>query len=130
MSELLVIDDEEEVVEMLDRNLSIEGYDVHGATTKEEALRSMEDNLENIVLLDIKFPDTSGGEILRELKEINPLVNVLMITGYSRMDNVVECLGGGAVDYFTKPLDMDLLIERVDQVDGKIQRWRENISMS
>jgi DNA-binding response OmpR family regulator len=130
MSGVLVIDDEDEIVEMLDRNLSVEGYEVRGATTKEEALKIMEDELPNVVLLDIKFPDTSGGEILRELKKINPLVNVMMITGYSKMDNVVECLGGGAVDYFTKPLDMELITRRVDEVVDKINRWRDNISMS
>lgn len=130
MSDVLVIDDEQEIVEMLDRNLSVEGYEVKGATNKGEAIKIMEDDLPNVVLLDIKFPDTSGGEILRELKQINPLVNVMMITGYSKMDNVVECLGGGAVDYFTKPLDMDLITERVDEVTDKINRWRNNISMS
>ncbi len=84
----------------------------------------------SIVLLDIKFPDTSGPELLREFKRINPFVNVLMITGYSSMENVVECLGGGAVDYFTKPLDMDLVVDRLNQVEEKIDRWNESIGMS
>lgn len=130
MNQVLVVDDEEEIVSMLERNLSMEGFEVSGATGRKEALRSMEEHLQPIVLLDIKFPDSQGVDLLQELKKINPLVNVMMITGYSKMDNVVECLGGGAVDYFTKPLNMDLILERVKQIDGKIKRWRENISMS
>ena len=129
MSDVLVVDDEDEIISMLERNLELEGYDVTGARNREEAIQKMEEELYPIVLLDIKFPDTSGPELLENFKEINPLVNVLMITGYSSMENVVECLGGGAVDYFTKPLDMDIVVDRIDDVDEKIERWKESIGM-
>lgn len=129
MTDILVVDDEEEILSMLERNLKLENYDVTGARNREEAISLMEEELYSIVLLDIKFPDTSGPELLREFKGINPLVNVLMITGYSSMENVIECLGGGAVDYFTKPLDMDLIVRRLNEVEEKIDRWKESIGM-
>jgi DNA-binding NtrC family response regulator len=81
------------------------------------------------VILDIKFPDTSGQELLDQFKDINPLVNVIMITGYSSVKNVIECMAGGAVDYFTKPLDMDDLIDNVNHLDEKVNRWNETIGL-
>ena len=129
MSDVLVVDDEDEIISMLERNLELEGYDVTGARNREEAIQKMEEELYPIVLLDIKFPDTSGPELLENFKEINPLVNVLMITGYSSMENVVECLGGGAVDYFTKPLDMDIILDRLHNIETKIDRWKQSIGM-
>jgi DNA-binding response OmpR family regulator len=129
LTNLLVVDDEDEIVSMLKRNLEFEEYQVTGATNREEAIELMEEELYSIVLLDVKFPETSGPELLKAFKEINPLVNVIMITGYSSMENVVECLGGGAVDYFTKPLDMDEVLERLNEIERKIERWRESIGM-
>ncbi|MFB6345310.1 MAG: response regulator [bacterium] len=130
MTDVLVVDDEEEIVSMLRRNLELEGYNVDGAHNKQQAIEAMEKELYPIVLLDIKFPNTSGSELLEVLHEINPFVNVVMITGYSSMENVVDCLGGGAVDYFTKPLDMDLVVDRLDEIDRKISRWEESVGMS
>lgn len=129
MSKILVVDDEEEIVSMLKKNLKSEGYDVEGATDRESALSKMKDEIYSIVLLDIKFPETSGQELLQTFKEINPLVNVVMITGYSSVKNVIECLGDGAVDYFTKPLDLDELLRVVNDLDEKVNRWNETIGM-
>lgn len=129
MNRVLVVDDESEIVSMLERTLGLEGFDVEGVSTGEEAVKKMEEQLYPIVILDIRLPGKDGPELLDEFKDINPLVNVVMITGYSSMENVVDCLGGGAVDYFTKPLDMDLFVENIKRVDKKIDRWRENIGM-
>ncbi len=130
MESILVVDDEPEVIEMLRKNLELEGYEVEGAPGKEAAVEKMEAELYSLVVLDIKFPETSGMELLAEFKDINPLVNVVILTGYSSMENVVSLIEGGAVDYFTKPLDMDLFLEVIEQLDTKIDRWRESIGMS
>lgn len=129
MNRILIVDDEQEVINMLQRNLEVDGFEVDGATGKEEALEKFRDKLHPLVLLDIKIPGTSGPELLREFNDINPLVNVVMITGYSSMENVVECLGNGAVDYFTKPVNMDQMVETCKQLDQKIDRWRDSIGM-
>lgn len=129
MTDVLVVDDEEEIISMLKRNLELEDYTVNGAQDRESAVEAMEEQLYSIVLLDIKFPNTSGPELLEIMKDINPLTNVVMITGYSSMENVVDCLGNGAVDYFTKPLDLDVVIERLDEIEQKIERWQDSIGM-
>ena len=129
MNRVLVVDDEQEIVSMLERTLSLEGFKVEGVSNGKDALKMMQEKLFPIVLLDIRLPKTSGPKLLKQFKDINPLVNVVMITGYSSMENVVECLGGGAVDYFTKPLDMELFVKKIKDIDSKIDRWRKSIGM-
>jgi len=129
MNKVLVVDDEKNMVSMLRRTLEREGFSVDGATTRDEALEHMENEIYPIVILDIKFPDTSGQELLNEFKDINPLVNVIMITGYSTIKNVIECIGAGAVDYFTKPLDTDKFLESVKEFNDRVDRWNETLGM-
>jgi len=129
LEDVLVIDDEEEIINVLERNLQSSNFRVTGASSREDAIQSMKEHSYPIVLLDIKFPATSGTEILRELKNINPAVNVFMITGYASHENIMESLGQGAVDYFTKPLDIDRLVDRMEDVRNKVNRWREEIGI-
>jgi len=129
--ELLIVDDEEEILNMLRRNLELEGYEVKTTTKPAEALNLMEKELFNLVLLDIKMPGMSGIELLQELKMINPLANIIMMTGYSSMANVVDCLGSGAMDYFVKPFnDLDLVLQALDQARSRVERWRTAMGVS
>jgi len=129
MNRILVVDDEREVISMLERNLTLEGFSVDGVENGDEAIKSMAKELYPIVILDIKLPDISGVDLIKKLKDHNPMANIVMITGYSSMDHVVNCLGGGAVDYFTKPLNMTTFIETLKQIDQKINRWKASIKI-
>ena len=127
---LLIVDDEEEILNMLRRNLELEGYDVTVTTKPQNAISLMKKELFNLVLTDIKMPGMSGIELLKELKAINPLANIIMMTGYSSMSNVVDCLGSGAVDYFVKPFtDLDLITRALDQARDRLLRWRSAMGM-
>jgi CheY-like chemotaxis protein len=122
---LLIVDDEKEILNMLERLLGFEGYEVVAATSPIEALDLMRRELFNLVLTDIKMPGMSGIELLIELKRINPLVNVIMMTGYSNMRHVVDCLSSGAVDYFVKPFtDLEIIVQALGQARDRIERWR------
>ncbi|MBU2552347.1 MAG: response regulator [Proteobacteria bacterium] len=122
---LLIVDDEEEILHMLRRNFEMEGYEVTTTPSPREALELTREVLFNLVLTDIKMPGMSGVDLLVEIKRINPLANVIIMTGYSSMTHVVDCLGQGAIDYFVKPFnDLDLIIRAVDQARERIQRWR------
>lgn len=122
---LLIVDDEQEILNMLERNFSLEGFDVTTTTDPTEAVGIMEVELFNLVMLDIKMPGKSGIELLREFKKINPLVNIIMMTGYSSMTYVVECLENGAVDYFVKPFsDLEIIIESLNQAAARLSRWQ------
>lgn len=126
MEPILIIDDELEVAELLERFLRMEGFPVAKAHDGTQGIAMMHERFFNIVLCDIRLPDIDGKDLIGRLKEYNPLVNIVMITGYSSMDNVVSCLGGGAVDYFTKPFrEVRLVIETVKALDAKIARWKK-----
>lgn len=129
MTKILVVDDEPQMISMLKRILSREGFELDGAKNKKQALTKMRREQHPIVLLDIKFPEANGADILRSVKEINPLANVIMMTGYSSIENVMECLGEGAVDFFSKPLDMETFVESINRVDEKIERWQREFGM-
>jgi DNA-binding NtrC family response regulator len=123
---LLIVDDEPEILNMLRRNLELEGYTVTVTASPFDALEMMKKELFNLVITDVKMPGISGVELLQEVKRINPLANVIIMTGYSTMSNVVECLGSGAVDYFVKPFkDIEVLITALEQARGRVERWRE-----
>lgn len=125
MEPVLIIDDELEVCELLTRFLRIERFPVECALTGRDGLRLMEEKLFNLVILDIRLPDYDGTEMIKRLKDVNPLCNIVMITGFASMDYLVACLGGGAVDYFTKPFQHTRdLVEVMRELDRKIKRWK------
>jgi DNA-binding NtrC family response regulator len=127
---ILIVDDEEEILHMLQRNLEMEGYQVTTTVNPHEALDLARRDLFNLVVTDIKMPGLSGVELLREIKRINPLANVIIMTGYSTMAHVVDCLGSGAVDYFVKPFpDLDLLIQAIHQARDRLNRWRTSMGV-
>ena len=123
---VLVVDDEPEILETIRRRLRVEGIVAETATEPGNALVRMQANLYPIAICDIKMPGMSGVELLQEIKQINPLCNVIMMTGFSSMAHVVDCLGSGAVDYFVKPFkDIDGIVEAVNEAVRRIGRWRQ-----
>ncbi|MDH4224650.1 MAG: response regulator [Deltaproteobacteria bacterium] len=123
---ILLVDDEIEILNMLKRHLELDGYEVHTCLDPREALDVMGRELINLVITDIRMPSMMGTELMRELKKINPLVNIIIMTGYSNMSYVVECLAQGAADYFTKPFThMETLMEAIAQTSKKIERWQQ-----
>ncbi|MGK5091707.1 response regulator [Deltaproteobacteria bacterium TL4] len=123
---LLIVDDEPVILKTLALLFEPEGLKVTCTTSPHEALDLMREDLFQIVLCDIKMPEMLGSELLRELKKINPLCQVIMMTGYSSLNYVIECLGHGACDYFTKPfVDVSILQKAVHDVETRIVRWHQ-----
>jgi DNA-binding NtrC family response regulator len=128
---ILIVDDEIEILLMLRRNLEMEGYQVTTTVNPQEALDLARRNLFNLIVTDIKTPGMSGVTLLKEIKRINPLANVIVMTGFSSMAHVVDCLGNGAVDYFVKPFpDVDILIQAIHQARDRLNRWRTSMGVS
>ena len=112
---ILVADDEESHRIMLRAVLQEEGYEVAGAADGPEAIRVVEQEPFDLVLLDIRMPGMDGVEALTEIRKISPYIPVLMMTAYASVKTAVEALKAGAFDYLIKPLDIDelkILIEK------------------
>lgn len=125
---ILIVDDEVEILRMLKRHLELDGFSVDICEDSNKAVDMMRSELYNIVLSDIRMPGKQGLELLVELKAINPLVNIIIMTGYSNMRYVVEALGKGAIDYFTKPFThIEALLETLQHTRKKLERWQTAI---
>ena len=106
---VLVVDDEENLLVLLDRILSKEGYKVNTAFNSYQALDLVEKRRFRVAILDIKMFPLDGVALLSEIKNRSPSTQVIMITAYPTVDTRNECLRRGATSYLTKPLDIQQL---------------------
>lgn len=105
---LMIVDDEPYFSESLQMALE-DTFKISTASSLDTARKLLKENLPDAVLLDVRLPDGDGIDFIRELKEINPMPVVIVITAYATIDNAVTAIKEGAVDYFTKPLDIEKL---------------------
>jgi two-component system response regulator PilR (NtrC family) len=106
---ILIVDDEPSMRDMLRIVLRRDGYDVAVAANGAEAIRFLEKEHVDLLLSDIRMPDVSGVEVLRAAKAVNRDIVAFMMTAFASTDSAVEAMRLGAVDYFTKPFNMDEL---------------------
>src|SRR5262245_4484671 len=106
---VLVVDDEENLLVLLDRILTKEGFDVSTATNAYQALDILGHGAFRLAILDIKMFPISGLTLLGEIKKRFPNTEVVMITAYPTNDSRDECIKNGAATYLTKPLDLQQL---------------------
>jgi len=114
--QILIVDDEKDFVEMLSLRLKETGEDVQVAYNGEEclAILAKEDNNFDVVILDIKMPGMDGIEVLREIRQNYPLIEVIMLTGHGTAENAVEGMKLGAYDFLLKPADPEDLAEKLE----------------
>jgi DNA-binding NtrC family response regulator len=102
---ILVIDDDEDVLGLIEKHLSNKGYEVVTAYDGEQGVALADKALFDLVITDLKMPKMDGMEVLRRVKEKNPDLEVIILTGHGTMDSAIEALrDGGAFDYLQKPL--------------------------
>lgn len=106
---ILIIDDEPEMGRIFSNILSEDGYKVLTAASGEEGIRKVFKEIPDLIFLDMRLPDRSGIDILRELKEFNKEVMVIVLTGYGTVKTAVRAIKLGAYDYLAKPLSSDRL---------------------
>ncbi len=110
MSNILIIDDEKAIRKTLTEILSYEGYKIEEAGDGEEGLRKFRDKSFDVVLCDIKMPKIDGIEFLDKVRELNPDIPVIMISGHGTIETAVEAVKKGAYDYIAKPPDLNRLL--------------------
>ena len=108
---ILIVDDEEIVIRSCLRILDGDEFQVEAVQDGREALRKIEENPYDVVVLDIMMPNIDGLEVLRRVKETHPNVDVIMVTGLSQIDTAVQAMKLGAFDYISKPFEPDELAE-------------------
>jgi DNA-binding response OmpR family regulator len=111
--DILVVEDDAELRELVERRIRDTGYEVRTASTGTEALTRVAEKTPDVMLLDIMLPELDGLEVCRRLRATHPLLYIIMLTARSEeMDRVVG-LEVGADDYVTKPFGLSELVARV-----------------
>ncbi len=109
MARVLVVDDEPDAVELLQEFLTSKGYEVLTASKGEEALRKVKEERPHLILLDVRMPGMNGLDVLRQVRQFDQEVGVIMVTAVNEEDTGRESLKLGAFNYIVKPLNLEYL---------------------
>jgi DNA-binding NtrC family response regulator len=116
MSHILVLDDVEDAAAMIRRILKRKGHSVAVFTEEQEALEYVRSQEVEIAILDIKLKKMSGVEVLKQIRQLRPDTDVLMLTGYPTLETAREAIDYGAREYLVKPVDKTELEEKVQRI--------------
>lgn len=139
---ILIVDDEKNIRLTLSQSIEDTGAEIDTAVNGEEGLKKAEENDYDIILLDIKMPGIDGIEVLRRLREKSTNATVVIITAHGTIDNAVEAMKLGAVDFIQKPFSPneirdlirrinkreDLGMESTESYDGLIELGKKAIT--
>ena len=121
---ILVVDDSKDTLEVLQRNLTSEGYQVFTAPGVAEAIDILEGTHIDLVITDLKMPRVSGLDLVRHVRENYKNTEVMMITGYATIGGAVEAVKTGAEEYLPKPFTDEELVTAVERAVDKLRLRR------
>lgn len=116
---LLVVDDDAIFRRRVVKAFESRGFEVRGAGDAEEALALARDESPELALIDLRMPGRSGLELVRELKLLEPTLNMVVLTGYGSIATALEAIRLGATHYLTKPADLDEILAAFRRRDGE-----------
>ena len=111
---ILLVDDEERFLETTKKLMVRKGYEVGTAGGGADALEQLKTSLCDVVVLDVKMPGMDGVSVLKEVKRLYPLTEVIMLTGNATVESAIDGLKSGAFDYLMKPTDIEELAAKVE----------------
>jgi len=135
---VLVVDDEELFRRSIGKELNRMGYSVRTAETSHKALSELRSFPPDVVLLDIRLPDQDGLELLRTIKDLDPSIEVIMLTASGGIDTVGSCMRAGAYHYLLKPAtltEIDTIIQkayekRTLKIENRDPRYTSSLPLS
>lgn len=116
---VLLVDDEAEFSETLIKRMRKRNVDITGVRSGEEALQTLDKDLIDVVILDVRMPGMDGIETLRVIKKTHPLIEVIMLTGHASVEAAVQGMELGAFDYLMKPMQIDDLLYKIQDAYKK-----------
>jgi len=123
---VLVIDDEEVLLKALDRFLKSQGYDVVAYSNWELGVEAARQKTFDLLLVDLMLPKTSGIDVIRRVKEIQPTIVSIVMTGFGTIPSAIEAIRAGAYHYVTKPFDLEDIGSLVAKALDHAQLREEN----
>ncbi len=114
LTKVMIVDDERSFADTLAERLKIRDYHVAAAYDGRQALELVKKSNFDVVVLDVSMPEVDGIQVLREIKQIKPLTEVIMLTGKATVETAIEGMKLGALDYLMKPCETEDLTEKID----------------
>jgi DNA-binding NtrC family response regulator len=126
---LLLVDDEESFRKLVGKELARAGYAVETAGNLEEARRQIAQKAFHLIVLDVRMPDGSGLELLKEIREISPTTEVVMLTAFGTVQEAIRAMKDGAYDFLTKPCKLGELEAVLEKAIEKQSLERGNVAL-
>ncbi|MDX9714699.1 MAG: sigma-54 dependent transcriptional regulator [Dissulfurispiraceae bacterium] len=126
---IIVAEDEEITLKHLLNSLRREGYEAEGVSDGISALQRFDSTFFDLLITDVKMPNMSGIELLKEVKCKFPETDVILLTGYGTIGSAVDAVKDGAYDYITKPFDLEELLFKIKKIYQEKMLRRENIAL-
>jgi DNA-binding NtrC family response regulator len=121
---LLVVDDDAAIRKTLSMILEKEGYSVETVANGKQAIEASKKQFFNVALIDVRLPDVDGTELLERLKETEPKMVKIIVTGYASLQNAIDAVNKGADGYVLKPFDADALLAMIEK---HLKKQRESM---
>ncbi|MFH1050611.1 MAG: response regulator [bacterium] len=115
---VLLVDDEQDFVEVLQERLENRGMNVQTSLTPTSALDKVKDENFDAIILDLQMPDMDGLSVLKEILKDHPDMQVIILTGHATVDKGIKAMKLGALDLIEKPVDINLLIEKIKTAEA------------
>ncbi len=109
MARILVVDDDANILDFFQTELTAQHHEVETALNGREAIEKMKTHRPHLMLLDVVMPEMDGFQTLSEAKKINPRLVVVLVTAIAQIDIASRAMQQGADDYITKPVDLEKL---------------------
>lgn len=120
MSErVLLVDDEKDFIETLAERMQTRGMDVSTTTSAKQALEMVDKQAYDAIVLDLMMPEMDGLEALSILKEKNPNLQIILLTGQATVEKGIEAMKLGAMDFIEKPADLETLTAKIKKAKAK-----------
>lgn len=124
---VLLVDDEEAFVQTLAKRLTLRRFNVYTASRAERVFATLDENLIDVVVLDVKMPDLDGIEATQTIKTSHPLIEIILLTGHASLEASLEGMKRGAFDYLLKPVNIDELVYKIEDAHHKKELQEEKI---
>jgi DNA-binding NtrC family response regulator len=116
---VVFVDDETDFLETVLKRMQKRKIDAVGFKNGPEALEWLRANPADVVVLDVRMPEMDGLQVLEEIKKIDNLIEVIMLTGHASLESAEKGMELGAFDYLMKPIDMDELLFKIEDAHQK-----------
>jgi DNA-binding NtrC family response regulator len=124
---VLLVDDEEQFVQTLAERLQMRDYDVTTSMSGEDALEKVRGYNFDVVVLDVLMPGLDGIATLREIRNIKPLTEVIMLTGHGTVETAIDGMKLGAFDFLLKPTETEELVSKINKAHDRKAEHEERI---